>query len=155
MKQSTILLIDDEQGFIEPLKDALEFEGHKVLTASTGEEALATLESNKVDFVTVDIMMPPGESLETEVHSHDTGILLCEEIRDRFPSLDVFCISVVTDKDTIRYIQNLGVRFLRKGETPLRKILDMIASRLTGIAYSSDDPRRKHRGNTRNTRDGP
>ena len=145
MKQSTILVIDDEQGFIEPLKDALEFEGHKVLTASTGEEALDALNSNKIDFVTVDIMMPPGDSLETEIHSHETGILLCEEIRDNYPKLDVFCISVVTDKETIQYIQSLGIRFLRKGETSLRTILDMIASSLTGIAYSTDDPRRKHR----------
>jgi len=145
VKQSTILVIDDEQGFIEPLKDALEFEGHKVLTASTGEEALDALNSNKIDFVTVDIMMPPGDSLETEIHSHETGILLCEEIRDSYPKLDVFCISVVTDKETIQYIQSLGIRFLRKGETSLRTILDMIASSLTGIAYSTDDPRRKHR----------
>lgn len=145
MKQSTILIIDDEPEFIEALKDALEFEGHTVLTASTGEEALTVLECNPVDFVTVDIMMPPGDSLETEVRSHETGIFLCEEIRNRFPRLDVFCISVVTDKQTIQYIQELGIRFLRKGETPLRKILDMMASRLTGIAYSSDDPRRKDR----------
>jgi CheY-like chemotaxis protein len=145
VKQSKILIIDDEQGFIRPLKDALEFEGHEVLTASTGEEALETLKSHKVDFVTVDIMMPPGDSLEKEIHSHETGILLCEEIRDNYPNLDVFCISVVNDKEVIRYIQSLGVRFLRKGETPLRKILDMIASSLTGVAYSTEDPRRKHR----------
>jgi oxygen-independent coproporphyrinogen-3 oxidase len=44
----------------------------------------------------------------------------------------------------IKEIQFLGVRFLRKGETPLRTVLNMMRSRLTGIAYSSerDGPRR-------------
>ncbi len=146
MRKKTILIIDDEQGFIEPLKDALEYEGHTVLTASTGEAGLKALEENDVDFVTVDIMMPPGASLERDISSHETGILLCEEIKSRYPRCDVFCISVVNDKEVIDYIQELGVRFLRKGETPLRKILDMISSRLTGIAYSTEDPRRKGKG---------
>lgn len=144
MRKWTILLIDDEQGFIEPLKDALEYEGHVVLTASTGEAGLKVLGENDVDLVTVDIMMPPGTSLEKDMSSHETGIFLCEEIRIRYPQCEVFCISVVNDKEVIAFIQELGVRFLRKGETPLRKILDMISSRLTGIAYSTEDPRRKH-----------
>ena len=145
MSRKTILIIDDEQGFIEPLKDALEHQGHKVLTASTGEEALDLLDLYNIDFVTVDIMMPPGDSLEGKTTSHETGILLCEEIREQFPKCDVFCISVVTNPEVIKYIQSLGVRFFRKGETPLRKILDMISSRLTGIAYSTEERQRKRK----------
>ena len=34
--------------------------------------------------------------------------LLCRTIRKRYPNIAVFCISVVTDRDTIREIQKMG-----------------------------------------------
>ena len=138
MKPKTILLIDDEQGFLEALEDALAHEGYRVLKASTGEDALAILAREHVDLATVDVMMPPGASLEAETSSHRTGLYLCEQIVKRYPKLDLFCLSVASDPDLIRQIQLLGVRFLRKGETPLRTVLNMMRSRLTGIAYSTE-----------------
>ena len=137
MSQKTVLLIDDEQGFLEALADALEHEGHRVLKASTAEEALRVLALQKVDLATIDIMMPPGKSLQGKTSSHEAGIYLCETIAKRYPNIDLFCLSVVSDPDVIRRVQEVGVRFLRKGETPLRTVLNMIRSRLTGIAYST------------------
>jgi DNA-binding NarL/FixJ family response regulator len=138
LSAKTILLIDDEQGYLEPLADALEFEGHRVIKAITAESALNVLKKEKVDLVTIDIMLPPGKGLEKETNSHSAGIYLCEEIRSRYPQLDAFCISVVSDVAIIRRIQKLGITFLRKGETPLRTVLNMLRSRLTGIAYSTE-----------------
>ena len=57
---------------------------------------------------------------------------------------DVFCLSVVSDENAIRKIQSFGVKFLRKGETPLRTVLNMMRSRLTGIAYSTDPTIGRH-----------
>jgi len=139
----TILLIDDEPGYSEALADALEYEGHRVLKAVTAEDALRILEEEKVHCVTVDIMLPQGKSLESRVASRDTGIMLCKEITSRYPDMDVFCLSVLSDLVVIRNIESLGVRFLRKGETPLRTVLNMIRSRLTGIAYSTEQDRRR------------
>ena len=138
MAQKTILLIDDEQGLLEALGDALGFEGHRVLKAFTGEEALAILLRERVDLATVDMMLPPGPSLEASTSSQRTGLYLCREIVRLYPHIDLFCLSVVNDPDLIKQIQDLGVRFLRKGETPLRTVLNMIRSRLTGVAYSSE-----------------
>lgn len=138
MNQKTVLIIDDEKGFIEALEDALVYDGFRVLSAITAEEALRTLKKEHVDLVTVDIMMPPGRSLESQADSHRTGIILCRTIRKIYPQIDVFCISVVSDIETIREVQRIGVRFLRKGETPLRTILNMIRSRLTGYYYSTE-----------------
>ena len=145
MTQKTVLLIDDEQGFLEALADALEHEGHRVLKAVTAEDALRVLKQETVHLATVDIMMPPGQSLENQTTSHDAGIMLCETITQQYPNLDVFCLSVVSDRDVIRRVQSLGVRFLRKGETPLRTVLNMIRSRLTGIAYSTERTRDEER----------
>ncbi len=144
MGQKTVLLIDDEQGFLEPLADALAFEGHRVLTASTAEDALAILSKERIDLATVDIMMPPGASLEDQTSSHQTGLLLCEKISHDYPQIHLFCLSVVSDRNIIRRIESFGVRFLRKGETPLQTVLNMIRSRLTGVAYSTED-RQRHK----------
>lgn len=138
MHQKTVLLIDDEQALLEALEDALTHEGYRVLKASTGEEALAILAREYVDLATIDVMMPPGPSLESATSSQRTGLYLCQQIVRRYPKLDLFCLSVVNDPDLIKEIQSLGVRFLRKGETPLRTVLNMIRSRLTGIAYSTE-----------------
>src|SRR5712664_3556940 len=67
--QKTILLIDDEQGLIEALEDALVNEGYRVLRAFTGEEALGVLAREHVDLATVDIMLAPGPSLEPKTTS--------------------------------------------------------------------------------------
>jgi DNA-binding NarL/FixJ family response regulator len=136
--QKTVLLIDDEQGFLEALADALEAEGHRVLKAVTAEDALRTLAKEDVHVATIDIMMPPGSSLESKTTSHTAGIMLCETISKQYPHIDLFCLSVVSDRDIIRKVESFKVRFLRKGETPLRTVLNMINSRLTGIAYSTE-----------------
>lgn len=143
MAQKTILLIDDEQGLLEALADALLHEGHRVLTATTGEDALAVLAQEQVDLATVDIMLPPGRSLEGETPAQRTGLYLCQRIVKQYPKLDLFCLSVVSDPVLIKEIQSLGVRFLRKGETPLVTVLNMMKSRLTGIAYSTERDGRK------------
>lgn len=138
MSRKTVLLIDDEQAFLEPLADALESEGYRILKARTASEALDTLKRERVELVTIDIMLDPGEALRDRVDSLTAGLFLCEEISRQYPTLDAFCISVINDVRTIRRVESLGIRFLRKGETPLRTVLNMLRSRLTGTAYSNE-----------------
>jgi DNA-binding response OmpR family regulator len=138
VNQKTVLLVDDEQAYLEALQVAVEFEGHRVLKATTAEDALRILKDETVHLATVDIMIPPGPSLENQTSSQNAGILLCEIIARQYPKLDVFCLSVVSDESIIRKVESFGVKFLRKGETPLRTVLNMMRSRLTGIAFSTD-----------------
>jgi DNA-binding NarL/FixJ family response regulator len=130
--QKTILLIDDEQGFLEPLEDALIHEGYHVLKARDASTALEMLKRERIDLVSVDIMLSPGTQLEGKVDAQQAGVYLCELIAREYPNLDAFCLTVVTDEKTIRHIKRLGIRFLPKGETPLRTVLDLMRSRLTG-----------------------
>ena len=136
MPAKTLLLIDDDQMFLEPLVDALTFEGYRVLTARTGEEGLAYLAKESVDLVTVDIMLDPGDSLQDKVTSQTTGVFLCGEIRRLYPHMNVFCISVVSDPETVAPIHKLGIRVLNKGEISLRKVLELLRASLSGIVYS-------------------
>ena len=85
MQRKTVLIVDDERGFIEPLQDALDYEGFRVLTATNAEKALWILKKERVDLTTVDIMMAPGRSLEAQSRSQRTGIVLCRTIRELYP----------------------------------------------------------------------
>lgn len=138
MSQKTILLVDDEQAFLEALEDALTFEGFRVLKARDVSTAMTILEKETVHLVTIDVMLSPGEKLEGKIDPQRAGIFLCEHVSRSYPDLGAFCLSVVNDEATIRQIQSFGIRFLRKGETPLRTVLGMMRSRLTGTAYSTD-----------------
>lgn len=137
LNAKTVLLVDDEQGFLEALEDALSFEGLVVVKATNVSEALGVLATRQVDLITIDIMLDPGPGLEGKTSSHAAGLYLCKTVRDRYPRMHAFCISVISDPVMIREIEALGIRFLRKGETPLRTVLDLLRSRLTGIAYST------------------
>jgi DNA-binding NtrC family response regulator len=54
----TVLVVDDERNIREGLAEALALEGHGVLTAADGEEALAALGREEVDLVLSDLRMP-------------------------------------------------------------------------------------------------
>jgi DNA-binding response OmpR family regulator len=53
-----ILVVDDEASVREVLKQTLATDGYRVLTACDGYEALALLESEPVDLIVADIVMP-------------------------------------------------------------------------------------------------
>jgi adenylate cyclase len=55
---ATILIVDDEQPLRELLADVLESEGHRVLLAGNGREALALIVGDQPDLVVSDVMMP-------------------------------------------------------------------------------------------------
>lgn len=136
MGQKTILIVDDEIGYAEGIIDALNFEGFRVLTATSAESALRSLKKETIDLVMVDIMMPPGHSLEDQgVGSNRTGVVLCRTIKQMYPLTPIICLSVVSNIDTIREIQKLNIRFLRKGEVPLATILDAINSKFYGKSF--------------------
>ena len=53
-----ILVVDDSETNRKLLRVNLETEGHTILEAADGLEALATLEREKVDAIISDILMP-------------------------------------------------------------------------------------------------
>jgi signal transduction histidine kinase len=70
MKALTFLIADDFPGNLALLRAGLESEGHQVVEAANGVEALAVLDLESVDAVISDILMPSMD-----------GFRLCSEIR--------------------------------------------------------------------------
>lgn len=138
MGQKTILLVDDEQAFLEALEDALIFEGYHVVKARDVATALKTLRTTQVDLITIDIMLSPGQELEGVIKSQNAGYHLCRQVAKSYPNLPAYCLSVVNDPVTIETIRGWGIGFLRKGETPLRTVLSIINSRLSAGTKQGD-----------------
>src|SRR5438874_7120628 len=65
-----VLIIEDELPMRTALKDCLEAEGYRVLTAADGESGLKRALEEKPDLILLDIMMPKLD-----------GYAVCEELR--------------------------------------------------------------------------
>ena len=62
--QPVVLVADDEQRITKLVSMALSDEGFRVITASSGEEALAKCEEVRPDIVLLDIVMPDLDGIE-------------------------------------------------------------------------------------------
>ena len=60
-----VLLVDDEEQFVETLAERLQMRGIDVRTAHTGEEALVRLKEEETDVVVLDVLMPGKDGIET------------------------------------------------------------------------------------------
>jgi len=72
----TVLLVDDNADYLQATRLLLEREGHTVLTATNGAEALGILPQQKVDLLLLDYFMPgmTGEQVVSEVRKFDPFI---------------------------------------------------------------------------------
>ena len=59
-----VLVVDDEQLIAETLVEVLVWDGHEVLTASNGEDALALVDARVPDILVIDFMMPIMDGVE-------------------------------------------------------------------------------------------
>jgi DNA-binding NtrC family response regulator len=59
-----VLMVDDEERFLKTTKKILEYQGFKIILATSGQEAIAKLSENP-DVVVLDIKMPGMDGHET------------------------------------------------------------------------------------------
>ena len=65
MNNPSVLVVDDEKSLRDFVRKNLQIRAYKVLTASNGLEALAIFNTERIDLVILDIMMPHLDGLET------------------------------------------------------------------------------------------
>jgi len=62
---SHVLLVDDEEKFLEVLSQRLETRGVDAETSASGEEALVKIKNKNYDAIVLDVMMPGIGGIET------------------------------------------------------------------------------------------
>jgi DNA-binding response OmpR family regulator len=88
--RKTILVVDDEPNIVLGLRDALEFEGFRVVTCGRGLEAVSLAKSEAPDAIVLDLMLPDMN-----------GYAVCQELRRISPQVPIVMLtarSQETDK---------------------------------------------------------
>lgn len=85
-----ILLVDDEIGVVDMLKDYFELLGYHVMTAYSGTEALKKIQ-NQPDIILLDINMPDID-----------GLMVCQNIREHITCPILFLTARIETEDKIK-----------------------------------------------------
>jgi two-component system, cell cycle sensor histidine kinase and response regulator CckA len=127
----TILLVEDEENVRSLVRDFLQNNGHTVLEAPNGAEAVRLAESHTghIDLLVSDVIMPQMSGRE-----------LCDELRRRMPDLKVLFISGYTDDAVVRHgVVEGDVAFLQKPFS-MRSLLSKIREVLDGTTAAVPSP---------------
>jgi len=90
--KKTILVIEDEPHIALGLKDALEFEGFRVLTAGAGREGAQLARQERPHAILLDLMLPDVN-----------GYQVCEDIRQKDPFVPIIMLTAKSQEaDKIR-----------------------------------------------------
>ncbi len=63
--KARVVLVDDEEDFLKTLAERLETRGLKVSTATSGENAVASVDGQVFDLIVLDLAMPGINGIET------------------------------------------------------------------------------------------
>ena len=90
---SNVLLVEDDRFLIDDLKTFIEYEGHTCSVFTGPDEVIDNLDTlNQFDAIILDIMMSRGSYLQEEDLNFETGELLYQKIREKYPELQVIII---------------------------------------------------------------
>ncbi len=126
-EQKTILLVDDEPTLSDALAATLESRGFECITATNMTDGIEALRSREIRVLVTDIMMPAGPSFKN-VDASVAGFYLVDFAQKQWPEMPIVCLSVIGDQNKIRSLIDRGVRYLRKGETPLSTAVEVISA---------------------------
>ncbi len=90
----TILIVDDKQSIVVPLRFLMEQNGYKVITASSGEEAVDKISKFQPDLILLDIIHPGLDGFE-----------ICQIVREKPEWKDtriIFVTTMVRDADVAK-----------------------------------------------------
>jgi DNA-binding response OmpR family regulator len=130
-RDGVILLVDDEPSLSQALAFTLESQGFECLSVSDMSAGYNALKRYNIRAVVTDIMMPAGP-LFADIDSSEAGFHFIEIVQNEWPRLPIVCLSVIGDRDKIHMLTKRGVRYLRKGETPLSTAVEVIAAVAAG-----------------------
>ncbi|MBU1998005.1 MAG: response regulator [Candidatus Omnitrophota bacterium] len=119
-----VMIIDDDKLNLSMLKDVFEKNGYSTITAEDGNEALEKINSNKVDFVLLDLILPGLD-----------GLSFLAVVKDSAATKDI-PVLVLTSRDseeTREEVVKLGaVDCLIKQKTSPAEVYNMVTELMAG-----------------------
>ena len=112
-----ILVVDDNKAFLEVMGDLLRDHGYQVILAEDGKEAREFLETESVDLIVSDVLMPTLDG--TRFHSY---------VREFSASQDVpfIFVSGYDDEHTRSVVEDSTKDFFFSKTTPFEQIVSLI-----------------------------
>src|SRR3954464_7371322 len=89
-EQPTVLVVEDEESFVEALVVGLKREGFRVRVARDGLEALEVFDASRPDLVLLDVMLP-----------RMSGVDVCRELRNKSRVPIVMVTAKASEIDTV------------------------------------------------------
>ncbi|MDG6107509.1 response regulator [Dactylosporangium aurantiacum] len=113
-----ILVVDDEQDVLELLVKRLRADGHEVLAAASGAEALAAVARHG---------LPEAAILDVDLPGMD-GVELLDQLRRIRADLPAMFLTVLWDGTAVARVRDTGALYMRKPFTTqsLRTALDLV-----------------------------
>ena len=105
--EDMILLVEDEAITRNAFADALRMEGHQVVQAADGVQALSIFDKCHVDLVITDLVMPRLNGFE-----------LIDQIRSKRPHVPILLISAYMSQKAGRIISSGSAEFMHKPIDP-------------------------------------
>jgi two-component system KDP operon response regulator KdpE len=121
MPKRLILVVDDEAAIVRLVRATLQAEGHSVLTASRGEEALELMDEQRPDLVVLDLMMPGIDGFET-----------LRRIRTKSQVPVIMLTARTADADKLKGLSGGADDYITKPFNP-----DELAARVTAVLRRS------------------
>ena len=100
---NTILLVEDNPHIMKINQTALVMEGYRVLEATTAAECLNRMDTDNVDLIVLDVMLPDGN-----------GVDLCTQIKQKYEVPILFLSALGENTDIIAALRAGGDDYLPK-----------------------------------------
>lgn len=84
----TILIVEDKESIAQMLRDALESEGYKVISAKDGMEGIRYLRESRIDLVLTDLKLPEKDGIEILKASKEENHLMPVIIMTAYGSVE-------------------------------------------------------------------
>jgi len=114
-----ILIVDDERDIRQLLREMLSLEGHEVVEATNGAEALARLRDASFDLVVTDVRMPSLSGME-----------LLRRVREVSPSTEVIVATAYAELDTAIECMRAGAFDLLRKPFNLQELFSCVSRAL-------------------------
>ncbi|MEI7424759.1 MAG: response regulator [Candidatus Staskawiczbacteria bacterium] len=114
-----ILIVDDTKSYLWVISQALEEAGFVVITASDGEEGLATIQTEKPDLVLLDITMPKMD-----------GMTMSKKLKELNIEVPIIFLTNIGDMKYISDASETAVGYIVKSDTSTEDIVVRVKEKL-------------------------